>query len=668
MRKYKVIIYLFCLFLFFSSQIYAENSLENKHLQLRTLISMLPNTDISKLNLSQIQIFHQQIAAFWTWYQKQLPEILDLQLSYIQLDHQIPLDEFVKVSENRYFLEPGPIIKRLRECGIGNFEYDEVMAYYAWQSPNHLNANLAYGGLAFGPGNGFLGDVGFSTSGIFGWSPERISQISIHEILHNIDKMFEKSGFPEFLNPDDMGCNMKQLIEEEPNSMTYSDDEMLKRAGLEALRQVTFTWENQLVYYNWMLQRIKKEKWLKLKYGNIVQEKSSPYLARPLYKHIIVERTDSVYLSYIFCNRDLSPVENSIVVIYIDGIPFEMEKEEYHHKNFEGETLFSGYLYNYELKLSNFEDEKTEVPILYEAKIDGKVVAISETRLRLLNNIEISVPKIIYGYVDIDEPATITVKLAKRALEESGPLTHSNVSAYINEKEYLLTETSTPGVYQKTIDVLPIGEYTVYISVLKEGEKKASVSVIVDIGLSWGIDVSQTERDILIGDTYELITKIKNASDLDGFKVYAEVNGKNLDLKREGQGIYCTKIGEDILNLGANKITIFAIRTADDTKQEKTFNLRGVLKGEIVILSPLIFKKGEEVTLQANIINEHGNKVKGKTNLMATGDKNMLILKDINKDGIFEARMEGLEVGRYKFVIRAFDGDILPVDVEITVN
>lgn len=92
------------------------------------------------------------------------------------------------------------------------------------------------------------------------------------------------------------------------------------------------------------------------------------------------------------------------------------------------------------------------------------------------------------------------------------------------------------------------------------------------------------------------------------------------------------------------------------------------MKGEIVILSPLIFKKGEEVTLQANIINEHGNKVKGKTNLMATGDKNMLILKDINKDGIFEARMEGLEVGRYKFVIRAFDGDILPVDVEITVN
>ena len=53
---------------------------------------------------------------------------------------------------------------------------------------------------------------------------------------------------------------------------------------------------------------------------------------------------------------------------------------------------------------------------------------------------------------------------------------------------------------------------------------------------------------------------------------------------------------------------------------------------------------------------------------MATGDKNMLILKDIDKDGIFEARMEGLEAGKYKFVIRAFDGDILPVDVEITVN
>jgi hypothetical protein len=629
---------------------------------------MLPNTDISKLNLSQIKLFHQQIAAFWTWYQKQVPEILDLQLSYVQLDHQIPLDEFVKVSEDGYFLEPGPIIKRLRECGIGNFEYDEVMAYYSWQSPNHLNANLAYGGLAFGPGNGFLGDVGFSTSGIFGWSPERISQISIHEILHNIDKMFEKSGFPEFLNPDDMGCNMKQLIKEKPDSMTYNDEEMLKRAGLEALRQVTFAWENQLVYYSWMLQRMEKEKWFKLKYGNIVYEKSSPYVARPLYKHIIAERADSVYLPYIFCNQDLSPVENSTVVIYIDGIPFEMEKEEYHHKNFEGETLFSGYLYNYKLKLSDFEDKKTEIPILYEAKIDGKVAAVSETHLRLLDNIEIFVPKIIHGYVDIDEPATITVRLAKRALEESSPLTHSNVSAYINEKEYLLNETLIPGVYRRTIDVLPIEKYPVCISVIKEGEKKASVSVTVDIGLSWGIDVSQTERDILIGDTYELVTKIKNASDLDDFKVYAVVNGKNLDLKREGQRIYCTKIGEDILNLGANKITIFAAKAADDTKQEKTFNLRGVLKGEIVLLSPLIFKKGEKVTLQANIINEHGNKVRGKTNLMVTGGKSILILKDINKDGVFEARMEGLEVGKYKFVIRVFDGDILPVDVEITVN
>jgi len=230
-------------------------------------------------------------------------------------------------------------------------EVSEVIALYAWNNANPDGAVLAYGGGAVGPDGTFLGDASYSSIGVFAWDPGRISQIMIHEVLHNIDDMFSMSGMPDdFLNADEMSRNMPTLLAERPGAFLpqYDDDEMISYAERERANRATYPWAMQLVYYAWMLGRTPREAWLELDYGRPAPAKPVSG-ARPLYDHIFLGRANTeVYLPLV-AGGALEPPEVRLGVG--PAPPRRLERRTYHHTDFDGSTIFQGDYFSGWLKL-----------------------------------------------------------------------------------------------------------------------------------------------------------------------------------------------------------------------------------------------------------------------------------------------------------------------------
>jgi hypothetical protein len=265
--------------------------------QLRVAIVLLTNSFNKTLTAREIERVHEEVAEFYAFYQRHGAGKVDFDFSLVQIDRRIARNEISEVAPGRYYLARENIEAELVARGFRG-RFDEVIALHAWSNANPDRAVQAYGGGAVGPDGRFLGDAGFNSIPSMGRDPNTIGQVLIHEVLHNLDDMFSRSGMADsFLNSDEMSRNMAQLLRERPGAFLplYADAEMLAFAERERQGREAYPWALQLVYYAWMLERTPKAAWDRLRYGQMVRRRAPA--VRALYSSIYTPfANDSVYI------------------------------------------------------------------------------------------------------------------------------------------------------------------------------------------------------------------------------------------------------------------------------------------------------------------------------------------------------------------------------------
>ena len=265
--------------------------------RLSVAIVLLTSSFNKTLTRSEIARVHEEVAEFYAFYQQHGAGKVDFDFSLIEIDRTLARREIAEVSPGRYYLSRDNLAAELEARGFRG-RFDEVIALHAWSNANPDRALQAYGGGAVGPDGQFLGDAGFNSIPVMGRDPNTIGQVLIHEVLHNIDDMFSRSGMPEeFFNSDEMSRNMPQLLRERPGAFLplYTDSAMLAFADRERQGREGYPWRMQLVYYGWMLERTPKAAWDRLRYGRMVPRETRA--TRPLYSTIYTSAAnDSVYV------------------------------------------------------------------------------------------------------------------------------------------------------------------------------------------------------------------------------------------------------------------------------------------------------------------------------------------------------------------------------------
>jgi hypothetical protein len=265
--------------------------------RLSVAIVLLTSSFNKTLTRTEIARVHEEVAEFYAFYQQHGAGKVDFDFSLIEIDRRLARREIAEVSPSRYYLSRDNLAAELAARGFTG-TFDEVIALHAWSNANPDRALQAYGGGAVGPDGQFLGDAGFNSIPVMGRDPNTIGQVLIHEVLHNVDDMFSRSGMADdFFNADEMSRNMPQLLRERPGAFLplYTDSAMLAFADRERQGREGYPWRMQLLYYGWMLERTPKPSWDRLHYGRMVPREVRA--ARPLYSTIYTSAAnDSVYV------------------------------------------------------------------------------------------------------------------------------------------------------------------------------------------------------------------------------------------------------------------------------------------------------------------------------------------------------------------------------------
>jgi hypothetical protein len=272
--------------------------------RLSVAIVLLTSSFNKTLTTLDIERVHEEVAEFHAFYQEHGAGKIDFDFALVQVDRRLARREIAEVLPGRHYLSRDDLQAELTARGFRG-RFDEVIALHAWSNADPDRAVQAYGGGAVGPDGNFLGDAGFNSIPVMGRDPNTIGQVLIHEVLHNLDDMFSRSGMPDdFLNSDEMSRNMPQLLRERPGAFLprYTDAEMLDYAERERQGREAYPWAMQLVYYGWMLERTPKAAWDRLRYGRMVVPVAGP--TRPLYSTIYTSAAnDAVYLVELGASR-----------------------------------------------------------------------------------------------------------------------------------------------------------------------------------------------------------------------------------------------------------------------------------------------------------------------------------------------------------------------------
>jgi hypothetical protein len=265
--------------------------------RLAVAMVLLTNSFNKTLTPAEVERVHEEVTEFYAFYQQHGAGKVDFDFSLVEIDRRLARREIAEVSPGRYYLSRDNLEAELTARGFRG-RFDEVIALHAWSNANPDRALQAYGGGAVGPDGHFLGDAGFNSIPVMGRDPNTIGQVLIHEVLHNVDDMFSRSGMAdEFFNADEMSRNMAHLLRERSGAFLprYTDAEMLAFADRERQGREAYPWAMQLVYYGWMLERTPKEAWDRLRYGRMVPR--DRLADRPLYSTIYTSAAnDSVYV------------------------------------------------------------------------------------------------------------------------------------------------------------------------------------------------------------------------------------------------------------------------------------------------------------------------------------------------------------------------------------
>ncbi|UCC81506.1 MAG: hypothetical protein JSW46_10835 [Gemmatimonadota bacterium] len=610
--------------------------------RLEVLIVLYTSSFSQQLTRQQLERVHEEVLEFVDFYRSAAGDAVDFRISLLQIDRELARAEVSEVAPGRYYLAREDIEDELVALGMLGYEFDEVIALYAWNNANPEGAALAYGGGAVGPDGGFLGDVGYNSIGVFARDPGSISRIMIHEVLHNIDDMFSMSGKPDgFLNADEMSRNMPTLLAERPGAFLphYDDDGMLRYAERERANRATYPWAMQLVYYGWMLQRTPREAWLGLDYGSVIDTGERARGARPLYKRIFSSRANGqAYLPVVAGG----PAPEAAAAA---GRETPLERRTYRHTDFDGSTLFEGTYYAAWLDLPGPGEPvlvsagtgTTEIVPLGIGELVAPATVVTHAR---------QVVSVVEGDTVVFETAVtvhgsegvLFVEAREARFGGSGPVAQgATLDVLIGEDTLRLDEVET-GHFAFDVSRLAMGRHELSFTATAPELAFVPRAVRVERRTPWRI----WAEDLLttgVGTPLDVTVRIAQDMGAQGAKVTARLGDR--DLRELPDGRYSSVVEEGLLP-GLDTVRVRAELPAEGGHEvlEHSIPVYVEPRGWIEVPRRIGAKAGEVVTLEARVRDRMGHIVEGAGLAVAVVIGPDLLLMTEEEPGVYRVRFE----------------------------
>lgn len=609
--------------------------------RLEVLIVLYTNSFSQQLTRQRLERVHEEVLEFVEFYRTAAGDAVDFRISLLQVDRELALAEVSEVAPGRYYLAREDIEDELVELGLLGYEFDEVIALYAWNNANPEGAALAYGGGAVGPDGRFLGDAGYNSIGVFAWDPGRISQIMIHEVLHNIDDMFSMSGMPDgFLNADEMSRNMPTLLTERPGAFLphYDDDGMLRYAERERANRATYPWAMQLVYYGWMLQRTPREAWLELDYGSVVDSGERAHGARPLYERIFLSRAnEEVYLPVVAGGP-------APAVAAAAGREIPLERRTYRHTDFDGSTLFEGTYYAAWIDLPGFGEL---VPVAAGTGTT-EVVPMGIGELVAPDRV-VTHARHVVSVVDEDtltfETAVaaqgselLLVEARQARLGGSGPVVRgASVGLLIGEDTLQLDEVEA-GHFAFDVSRLEMGRHELILTAAAPEHVFVPRTVSVDRRAPWRI-WAEPLLTTGVGTPIDVTVRIAPDMGAQGARVTARVGDHELELRELSDGRYSAVADEGLLP-GLDTVWVRAELPVEGGHEviESSIPVYVEPRGWIEVPRRIGAQAGEMVTLEARVRDRMGRVVEGAGLAIAVVIGPDLLMMSEEEPGVYRVR------------------------------
>ncbi len=611
--------------------------------RLEVLIVVYTRSFSQQLTRQQLERVHEEVLEFVDFYRTAAGDAVDFRLSLLQIDRELARAGVSEVAPGRYYLAREDIEDELVALGMLGYEFDEVIALYAWNNANPEGAALAYGGGAVGPDGRFLGDAGYNSIGVFAWDPGRISQIMIHEVLHNIDDMFSMSGMPDgFLNADEMSRNMPTLLAERPGAFLphYDDDGMIRYAERERANRATYPWAMQLVYYGWMLQRTPGEAWLELDYGSVVDAGERPRGARPLYERVFLSRANQDVYMPVVAGGASPPAVGAA------GRQTPLERRTYRHTDFDGSTLFEGTYYAAWLDLRPGVGDPLSVTV---GGGTAEVVPIGMGELvspsRVVTHAR-SVSAATTEDTAAQRPALaaaqsegdLLVEVREARFGGAGPAVHGATLRVAFGEDTVALDEVEPARFAFDVSRLEMGRHELRLTAAAPDLVFVPRTVEVERRAPWRI---QADSLLTTGVGVPLAVTIRIARDLGatGARVTARVGGGDYELRELPDGRYSAVVGAGLLP-GLDTVRVRAELPTEGGIEflERSIPVYVEPRGWIEVPRRIGAQAGEVVTLEARVRDRMGELVEGAGLALAVVIGPDLLMMREEEPGLYRVR------------------------------
>lgn len=618
--------------------------------QLDVLIVLYPRSFARQLAPVEVERLQEEIVAFADFYRRHGGDRVSFRYSFLELDRQLRRSDVGVVQPGRYYLSREDLEPELQALGMADHHFDEVIAFYAWSNANPDGASLAFGGAAVGPDGKFLGDAGYNSIGVFAWDPGRIAQIAIHEMLHNLDDMFSRSGMADgFLNADEMSRNMALLLHEHPGAFNpfYSDREMLAFAERERAGKEMYPWWMQRIYYAWMLERTPAVAWRRLHYGRLATP-PTPLALRPLYDTVYISpATSRLYFPALAQPGQTAPLPE--VEVRAAREATTLTPHRYALQDFDGTPLVE------QPYLAGWMDlrEVGRTALLTFASAPGSS-APPPTTIRRVASGEIEAPVQVLSYRAPGERAPVlTVQLHDAGWPQPGPLLeNARVTATRPDGRVITLVQTTPGSYRAAVPGDVQGTETWRVEAVFPGYSIAPAQVSLRRILPWHIatpGTRETNTDVPLNLRVGILTQRGLTAN-----VVARVGHQQLPLERLPDGTYTVNITG--LRPGLHPVELVATRPAGAGTVVDTVWAYARPAGWIRVPSRIAATPGDDVNLEAYVHSLMGRDLSGMDfPLVAVVGERAVPLREEGTSGRYRARLPALGVDRV--FVNSLEGD-----------
>lgn len=624
--------------------------------RLHVLVVLYPRSFARELTPPQVERLDEEIAEFADFYRRHGAGRVAFRFSLLQVDRPLRRDEVDEVAPGKYYLSREDVERELRALGADTLGVDEVVTFYAWNDANADGAALAYGGAAVGPDGHFLGDAGYNAIGVFAWNPGRIAQVAVHEMLHNLDDMFSRSGMPgTFLNADEMSRNMPTLLRERPGAFLpyYTDADMLAFAKRERAGREMYPWWMQRVYYAWMLERTPADAWARLRYGRMAAGLPDD-APQPLFDDVGLSATTSRFYDVVLAPMDTaSPATRAgtPLLARVAGTTFPLAPRRYALEDFDGTPLVRR---PYHAGWVDLPDG--------DARIE---VAGAATPVRRLAQMEMAAPTSVTEYRAAGDssaqtvPLQVSVRLA--GWPEAGPaLEDAAVMATDAAGRTFRLAPAGGGRYAAVLPAPP-GGTTYRIDARSPGRIPAHVRVSVRRRPEWSVSAPAT-LEVPMGMPFNVHVAVKDDRTLPDARVTANVGDASVPLTPTDAGYAANVRG---LAPGMHDVVVRAERAGATVVDTVRVYVRA--RGWIRVPRRLEALPGEPVTLDATVRSRMGEPMRGLgLPLVAIVADGVTPLEE-DSAGIYRASLR-LAPGRHRVYVTSLSGDfqrrVVLVDVQ----